>query len=693
MNLLKGVPQPAQTNLNSTDFLIPDTVCVNEPFTITNLSQGSTTYYWSFCTSDAGATPFGLSMPMLSSNVLQPGYVALVMDAGKYYTFITNEGDGTVTRNYNGKNLFAPPVSSLKFGNFGVLNFNVRGIQVKTDNGNWYGFVADDDMILRLDFGVSLLNIPTTTNYTGAIGTLPGMNGLTIVNDGTGWIGFCTSFTAQSLLRLVWGNSLTNTPVATNLGNIGSLNSPSQCTLNEDGTDWYMMIANEGDNSLSRLSFGNSLQNVPTGTNLGNVGSLDHDQGILLTRDCGALNGFALNNITGNDVLVRLDFPGGISGPVTGQLLSNFGSMDQPGTFSELIRGGDTLYTVVANTGGSTLSLIYFTNCSNSSIPSSTLRNPPPVSYSAPGQYNIMLVTDEGLPTQQNVCKRITVMPPLSVNLGNDTLVCSGKTVTLDAGPGDSVYQWSNGSATQTIQTDKPGTYWVHVINRWKCEASDTIFITQMPAVVNSIDTTVCYGIEYHAGNHVHGITGTYTDTLRSPAGCDSVLISHLAVKPEIPLDLGGNRSICPGETIMLHATYPGSTYSWQDASSDSVYLVTQPGIYWVHVTYDNCTTGDTVRITDCPAELWFPTAFTPNGDGNNDLFRPKGISISNFHMMIFDRWGQMLYETKYMEKGWDGTAAHSLCPPGTYTFIATYEGTENPGDTKKVTGSFSLVR
>ena len=158
-------------------------------------------------------------------------------------------------------------------------------------------------------------------------------------------------------------------------------------------------------------------------------------------------------------------------------------------------------------------------------------------------------------------------------------------------------------------------------------------------------------------------------------------------------MDLGGNRSICPGETIMLHATYPGSTYSWQDASSDSVYLVTQPGIYWVHVTYDNCTTGDTVRITDCPAELWFPTAFTPNGDGNNDLFRPKGISISNFHMMIFDRWGQMLYETKYMEKGWDGTAAHSLCPPGTYTFIATYEGTENPGDTKKVTGSFSLVR
>jgi gliding motility-associated-like protein len=102
---------------------------------------------------------------------------------------------------------------------------------------------------------------------------------------------------------------------------------------------------------------------------------------------------------------------------------------------------------------------------------------------------------------------------------------------------------------------------------------------------------------------------------------------------------------------------------------------------------------GDTVHITECPAELWFPTAFTPNGDGVNDFFRPKGISIARFHLMIYNRWGQLLFETGDMERGWDGASKGILCPAGTYSFIATYEGTDNPGSTKKLQGSFILVR
>ena len=693
MILLKGFPQQGEGRVYQADFQIPDTVCVNELFTITNLTQGATTYYWSFCTADAAMIPSGISMPMLASNLLQPGSVAFIYDQGHYYTFTTNQGDGTVTRNYYGKNLLAPPLASLKMGNLGVLNTNVRGIQVKQDNGNWYGFIADDNLILRLDFGTSLLNTPTITTFSGAIGTVNGMNGLMIVNDGANWIGFCTSNIVNSVVRLTWGNNLASSPVATNLGNTGNLNLPSQCALMKEGTDWYLLIANEGDNSISRLSFGTSLMNTPTGTNLGNVGSLDHDGGILLVRDCEALNGFALNHITGNDVLVRLNFPAGLPGPVTGQVIGNLGAMNQPSTFSEMIRGGDTLYTVVANTGISTLSLLFFINCTNASIASSTLKDPPPVSYGTPGQYNIMLITDEGLPTQQNVCKRITVMPPVTVNLGNDTLVCSGKILTLDAGPGNSQYQWSSGETTQTIRTGKPGVYWVHIVNRWNCEASDTIIISQSAAVMNSVDTSICYGMEYHAGNIIHTLSGIYTDTLQTLAGCDSVLVSSLTVKPKIPVDLGGNRSICPGEQITLHATYPGSSYVWQDASTDSVYLVTQPGSYWVQVTYSNCTAGDTVMITECPAELWFPTAFTPNGDGTNDLFRPKGISILKYHLVIYNRWGQLLFQSDDLENGWDGSVGNKPCPAGTYTFIATYEGTDNPGSTKKISGSFALVR
>ena len=61
--------------------------------------------------------------------------------------------------------------------------------------------------------------------------------------------------------------------------------------------------------------------------------------------------------------------------------------------------------------------------------------------------------------------------------------------------------------------------------------------------------------------------------------------------------------------------------------------------------------------------------------------------------MMIYNRWGQLLFETDDMERGWDGAAKGILCPAGTYSFIATYEGTDNPGKTKKLQGSFILVR
>ena len=693
---LHGFSQHNEKPTTLIDFQIPDTVCVDVPFTITNLSQGASTYYWSFCTGDAGDTPSGMPLISVPSLYSQPVYAALVNDNGELYSFITNMGNGTITRNDHHHNMLVPPVNQVNLGVSSNLNNNLRGIQVKKDNGNWYGFVADGNIILRLDFGTSLLNNPTYHLYPGLLDTLNRLNGIEIVNDGTNWVGFCTNMNGNSLTRLFWGSSLANPATATNLGNIGTTNIPSQLALIKKDTNWYIMIANEGDNTLSWLSFGNSLLNNITGINLGNVGGLNQDEGICLIRDCEALNGFVVNNVTGNNVLTRLNFPQDIGGPgplVTGQSIGNIGSLNQPATFSEAIRIGDTLYTLVTNPGNSTISLLYFPSCTNASIPSSTLKDPPAISYSAPGQYNIMLVTDEGLPTQQNICKRITVSSSTTINIGNDTLVCSGKMMTLDAGPGRRHYHWSNGDTTRTIQVNKPGKYWVQVTISWNCQASDTIVINQLPPVSSALDTTICYGVKYFAGGGLQTTAGTYIDTLQTAEGCDSIKITNLSVKPRIPVDIGSNRSICPGETITLHATVSNATYAWQDGTVDSLYTVTQPGIYWVEVTYNQCTAGDTVHITECPAELWFPTAFSPNGDGTNDVFRPRGISIASFHMEIFNRWGQMIFETSDIEKGWDGTTRGSISEAGTYSFVATYTGNDDPGTKKKKQGSFILVK
>jgi len=67
---------------------------------------------------------------------------------------------------------------------------------------------------------------------------------------------------------------------------------------------------------------------------------------------------------------------------------------------------------------------------------------------------------------------------------------------------------------------------------------------------------------------------------------------------------------------------------------------------------------------------LWFPTAFTPNGDGLNDTFALQGISIKEFNMQIYNRWGEKLFKSNSLYDGWDGKLRDNLCPPDVYTVI-----------------------
>lgn len=69
------------------------------------------------------------------------------------------------------------------------------------------------------------------------------------------------------------------------------------------------------------------------------------------------------------------------------------------------------------------------------------------------------------------------------------------------------------------------------------------------------------------------------------------------------------------------------------------------------------------------PAVLFVPNAFTPNGDGINETFNPKGQSITTFNMKIFNRWGEMLYETNDMLKGWDGTYNGEMSQQDVYIY------------------------
>ena len=155
-------------------------------------------------------------------------------------------------------------------------------------------------------------------------------------------------------------------------------------------------------------------------------------------------------------------------------------------------------------------------------------------------------------------------------------------------------------------------------------------------------------------------------------------------------IDLGGDRNLCEGSTLLLDATTPDATYLWQDNSTDPMFNVSGPGTYWVMVTRSNCSEVDSVHVAykDCSAPLEMPNVFTPNQDGNNDLFTPiSNKGILSMRTTIRNRWGQVIYETDRPTIGWDGKDA----PEGTYFWIASYVDVE--GNRKNAEGHVTLLR
>lgn len=98
-------------------------------------------------------------------------------------------------------------------------------------------------------------------------------------------------------------------------------------------------------------------------------------------------------------------------------------------------------------------------------------------------------------------------------------------------------------------------------------------------------------------------------------------------------------------------------SYLWQDGSTEETQLVYEEGIYWVQVVDANSCRGvDTVQLVPCNIEMLMPNAFTPNGDGLNDNFRPliSGFETELFNMSIYTKWGQLIFSTSDAITGWD---------------------------------------
>lgn len=190
--------------------------------------------------------------------------------------------------------------------------------------------------------------------------------------------------------------------------------------------------------------------------------------------------------------------------------------------------------------------------------------------------------------------------------------------------------------------------------------------------------------------------TGVDSNAPNSPIGY--FYIDDVSVEVGCGFDayLGNDTTICSGDTIKLFVNYIDAftNYLWNTGSTDTMIQVTQPGEYSLTIYNDSCQVSDSKNVVfrDCGCQLFIPNAFTPNGDGLNDKFRPLGkCNYSDYDLRIFNRWGQLIFNSNDSNFGWDGDTKNEPAPIGTYFYLLRYKATSNEAYLKK--GDITLIR
>ena len=197
-------------------------------------------------------------------------------------------------------------------------------------------------------------------------------------------------------------------------------------------------------------------------------------------------------------------------------------------------------------------------------------------------------------------------------------------------------------------------------------------------------------------GNSISNLPpGQYSVNLIGSANsCEVNLPFTIGAGPDAnpKVNIGGLIKICPGDAVKLNAG-SFSKYQWSTGDTASFIIVADSGIYSVLVENSaGCTASDSAEIAvSCGNYVWLPSAFSPDEDGVNDLFLGYGNEVSDYHLVIFNRMGQVVFETQDIAKGWDGLVDGTPSQIGIYGYTVRYKFDGSDSFNKK--DIFTLIR
>lgn len=324
-----------------------------------------------------------------------------------------------------------------------------------------------------------------------------------------------------------------------------------------------------------------------------------------------------------------------------------------------------------------------------------------------PGTYSVTVRGTNECFNKDSIVVQHTALP--SFTLGRDTSLCEQQTLLLSLNLSNAQYNWNTGSTANSITVSQPGWYWVDVKQNG-CAKRDSIQLLYKPLpIVNlGIDTALCEGITKQLNAFNAGATYVWQDNSNNAGfvisqpgryhvtvdlqGCRSSDTIQVSYQYKPAFTLGADRQLCTGQQLMLDPVIRSGNFSWQNGSTNPLLTVNQPGTYQLTVTNQCGSYTDEVNILKGLCRLIMPNAFTPNNDRINNLFRVKHPEyIKTFSMTVYNRWGQVIFQTTDPYKGWDGTYKNGPQPIGNYLWIISL--TDFDGNKESAKGNVLLLR
>lgn len=365
----------------------------------------------------------------------------------------------------------------------------------------------------------------------------------------------------------------------------------------------------------------------------------------------------------------------------------------------------------------------------------------PVVLFSEPGIYEVVLTIEDTIcGLTDSAVKVITVYPELQLEVPNDTIVCDSFTYDLTANSNGTAisFLWSEdpdfGSMLNdddmdsiiTVTPETTTTYYVTASNGWElCDLIDSVTVTFVDGAINVFgDTTVCLGdTVFLAAENLFPEIGIDFDwapdefiiletagfasaippssmwfylTAVADLGCtilDSVWVEVQVIDPATILATATPDFVAEGATTTLEAFPVGYSYIWTPTTgvvdpnarvTDAV--VDQTRTYTVNVFDGVCQAQTQVTVTTYEficgdVYVFVPNAFSPNGDNQNEILYVRGQNLEEIQFKVFDRWGELVFESTDQTLGWDGTFKGKPVDPDVYVYhlqVICFDGQEN---------------